>query len=66
MADDLYDCLAQYFGGRVTLRTLWDITEAKMPSASTDEICSLAQYVRNQSGARVGGQTAIITKDDLG
>ncbi len=66
MADDLYSCLAQYFGGRVTLRTLWDITEAQIPSATADEISNLAQYVRNLSDTRMGGKTAIVAKDDLG
>ncbi len=66
MAGDLYDCLAQYFGGKVTLRTLWDITEAQIPSATVDEISDLAQYVRNMADARMGGKTAIISKDDLG
>ena len=64
--DAIYDCLAAYFEGSVTLRTLWDITEATVPSVTADEICSLAKYVRNLSDARIGGKTAIISNDDLG
>ena len=52
-------------GGRVTLRTLWDITEADVPAATADEICSLAHYVRNISDDRKGGKTAIISSDNL-
>ena len=63
---DLYDCLAHYFGGSVTLSTLWDITEADLPSATVDEICNLAQYVSKLSDARKGGRTAIISNHDLG
>ncbi len=63
---DLYDCLAHYFGGSVTLSTRWDITEAEVPAAPVDEICSLAQYVRSLSDARIGGKTAILSNDDLG
>ena len=65
-AADLYECLTHYLGGKVTLRTLWDITEAKVPAATVDEVCNLAQYVRNLSDARIGGKTAIISNDDLG
>ena len=65
-AADLYDCVSNFFGGSVTLDTLWDITEAEIPVGSADEISNLAQYVRNLSYARNGGKTAIISNNDLG
>ncbi|MDJ0889039.1 MAG: hypothetical protein QNI89_17170 [Desulfobacterales bacterium] len=63
---DLYDCVSNFFGGSVTLNTLWDITEAEVPVGSADEISNLAHYVRNLSYARHGGKTAIISHNDLG
>lgn len=59
-AVDLFDCLANYCSGAVTLLNLWDDTETDLTAITASEIEDFAEYASHLAEARKSGKTAIV------
>ena len=59
-AVDLFDCLANYYRGTVTLLNLWDVIETDLTAITASEIEDFAEYASHLAEARKGGKTAIV------
>ncbi|MCB2217216.1 MAG: hypothetical protein KQH59_14200 [Desulfobulbaceae bacterium] len=64
-ADTILEELHDYYGGQPTLHSLWDFSTADVTSISSDDISSLAHYIRQQIANRRGGKSALVFAKDL-
>jgi len=58
--DEIRGELLTFYGGRPTLNTIWDYTEADVSALSRDDIQNIAKFVKTAAHSRDGGKTALV------
>jgi hypothetical protein len=64
-ADTILEELRDYYGGQPTLHSLWDFSKADVTTISSDDISSLAHYIKQHIANRRGGKAALVFSKDL-
>ena len=64
-ADDVRDTIHKFYGGRVTLNVLWDLSQGDVRKLSADDVYSIANTRRIYAEMRKGGKTAIVAPTDI-
>lgn len=55
--------LEKYYGGRPTMKILWDLSRADLSAATLDQVEELAKFVKGLAHSREGGRNALVTSE---
>lgn len=58
--DEIREQLLAFYGGRPTLNTIWDYSEADVSVLSREDIENIAKFVKTAAHSRDGGKTALV------
>ena len=64
-AGDARDAIQKFYGGRMTLNVLWDLSQSDVSKLSSDDVYSIAHTPRKYAEMRKGGKTAIVAPTDI-
>lgn len=62
---DFHEWTATYYAGKVTLHSLWDLTQADLSDIKTEDLRDDAVQTRDLADVRTGGKTAIVSGKSL-
>jgi hypothetical protein len=63
--DEIREQLLTFYGGRPTLNTIWDFSEADVSGLSRADIENIAKFVKTAAHSRDGGKTALVFPPDM-
>jgi aconitase B len=66
LADDVVQCVKEYYLGKITLHAIWDLSNADLRHISSSDIDRIAEFVSQYGNLRKGGKTAFVAPEDLG
>ena len=64
-AKGIHEWIAGHYAGTVTLRHLWDLTQADLSDISTDDIAAYVQLTKKFADKRQGGKSAFVCHNPL-
>ena len=57
---EIREQLLAFYGGKPTLNTIWDYTDADVSALSQEDILNVARFVKTAAHSRDGGKTALV------
>lgn len=63
--DQIREQLLAFYGGRPTLNTIWDFSEADVSDLTRQDMSDIARFVKNAAHSRDGGRTALVFAPDM-
>ena len=61
---EIREQLLAFYGGKPTLNTIWDFSEADVSALSREDIENIAKFVKTAAHSRDGGKTALVFPPD--